>query len=113
MSAHRKFRANTLQFSKVANQVRSYYEKETETDILMKLIDTLRQDVENVKSNQKLIGENIQKVITFMKNIDLHQVDSSEKDEEEYSDLEIDEDLENYNDDYGGEAATKASEKSK
>jgi len=42
MSAHRKFRANTLQFSKVANQVRSYYEKETETDILMKLIDTLR-----------------------------------------------------------------------
>jgi hypothetical protein len=29
--------------------VRSYYEKETETDILMKLIDTLRSDVEEVK----------------------------------------------------------------
>ena len=75
LSAHRKFRANTLQFSKVANQVRSYYEKETETDILMKLIDTLRADVENVKNNQKTIGENIQKVINFMKNIDLQAVD--------------------------------------
>jgi hypothetical protein len=30
---------------------RSYYEKETETDILMKLIDTLRSDVEEVKTN--------------------------------------------------------------
>jgi|LauGreDrversion4_2_1035121.scaffolds.fasta_scaffold1006575_1 hypothetical protein len=37
----------------------------------MKLIDTLRADVENVKNNQKTIGENIQKVINFMKNIDL------------------------------------------
>ena len=49
--AHRKFRANTLQFSKIANMVRSYYEKETETDILMKLMDTLRSDVEEVRSN--------------------------------------------------------------
>ena len=55
--------------------VRSYYEKETETDILMKLIDTLRSDVEDVRSNQETISINIAKVIDFMKNIDLQPVD--------------------------------------
>ena len=75
LSAHRKFRANTLQFSKIANQVRSYNEKETETDILMKLIDTLRSDVEDVKTNQQTISVNIAKVIGFMKNIDLQPED--------------------------------------
>ncbi len=79
----------------------------------MKLIDTLRQDVENIKDNQKKISENVQKVISFMKNIDLQQVDGSEGRDDEYSELEMDEDLENYNDDYGAEDATKASEKSK
>lgn len=55
--------------------VRSYYEKETETDILMKLIDTLRSDVEAVKTNQETISLNITKVINFMKNIDLQAQD--------------------------------------
>lgn len=55
--------------------VRSYYEKETETDILMKLIDTLRSDVEAVKTNQETISLNITKVINFMKNIDLQAED--------------------------------------
>ncbi len=55
--------------------VRSYYEKETETDILMKLIDTLRSDVEDVRTNQETISINIAKVINFMKNIDLQPVE--------------------------------------
>ena len=58
--------------------VRSYYEKETETDILMKLIDTLRSDVECVRTSQETISVNIAKVINFMKNIDLQAVDEDE-----------------------------------
>ena len=37
------------------NHVRSYYKKETETDILMKLIDTLRSDVEDVNTMELLL----------------------------------------------------------
>jgi len=50
-SANRKLRGNTLQFQNTANKVRQYYDGETETDILMKLIDTLRYDIDNMKSN--------------------------------------------------------------
>ena len=51
-SAKRKLRGNTLQFQHTANKVRMYYDGETESDILLKLIDTLREDIDRMKSNQ-------------------------------------------------------------
>jgi len=100
LAAHQKFRASTLQFKHVANQVRSYYDKETDTDILMKLIDTLRTDVTGVKETQEKITSNISKVIGFMKNIDLQVTGDGESDRTSFG----------ADEDYGDEAATKATE---
>ena len=52
LSAKRKFRGNTLSVQHTANKVRMYYDGETESDILLKLIDTLREDIDSMKSNQ-------------------------------------------------------------
>jgi hypothetical protein len=41
----------------------------------MKLIDTLRTDVQTVKESSEKITGHISKVITFMKNIDLQAAD--------------------------------------
>jgi len=52
--------------------VRSFYDGETELDILMRIIDSLREELVEVKSNQKYLNENIAKVIGFVKRIELH-----------------------------------------
>ena len=52
--------------------VRSYYDGETELDLLMRVVDTLREELVNVKENQKTLNENIAKVIGFVKRIELH-----------------------------------------
>lgn len=53
-------------------QVRSYYDGETELDLLMRVVDTLREELVSVKDNQKTLNENIAKVIGFVKRIELH-----------------------------------------
>lgn len=53
-------------------QVRSYYDGETELDLLMRVVDTLRDELVFVKENQKTLNENIAKVIGFVKRIELH-----------------------------------------
>lgn len=49
LSALRKFRGNMLSFQQAVMRVRNFYEGDTETDILMRLVDNLREDVDLVK----------------------------------------------------------------
>ena len=46
-----------------------YYDGETESDILLKLIDTLREDIDSMKANQADLNQQIAKVIGFVKRI--------------------------------------------
>ena len=41
-------------------------------DLLMRVVDTLREELVSVKENQKNLNENIAKVIGFVKRIELH-----------------------------------------
>ncbi len=59
--------------------MRSYYDGETELDILLRVVDTLREELVEVKSNQKLLNENIAKVIGFVKRIELHLGSNTEE----------------------------------
>lgn len=49
LSFLRKFRANMLSFQQAVLRVRNFYEGDSEIDILMRLIDHLRDDVEEIK----------------------------------------------------------------
>jgi hypothetical protein len=44
----------------------------TELDLLMRVVDSLRDELVSVKGNQKTLNENIAKVIGFVKRIELH-----------------------------------------
>ena len=67
----------------------------TELDLLMRVVDSLRDELVSVKGNQKTLNENIAKVIGFVKRIELHignpteesslmdEGNSSQEDEEE------------------------------
>jgi|LauGreDrversion4_2_1035121.scaffolds.fasta_scaffold921688_2 hypothetical protein len=59
--------------------VRSYYDGETELDLLMRVVDTLREELVSVKENQKTLNENIAKVIGFVKRIELHIGNATEE----------------------------------
>ncbi len=67
-----------MQFKQTGAQVRRYYDGETETDILMKLIDSLRSEIEATKENQSKLNVAIAKVIGFIKRIELHAEDAAE-----------------------------------
>ena len=54
--------------------MRNYYEGYSETDILMRLIDNLRDDVISVKRDQDGMNGMIDRMITFVKRIELHTV---------------------------------------
>ncbi len=60
-----------------------YYDGETETDILMKLIDTLRYDIDAMKKNQASLNVQISKVIGFVKRIQLNKAEEEETDDKE------------------------------
>lgn len=75
LAAVRKFRGNMLQFQQAVSQVRNYYEGDSEIDILMRLIDTLRDDISNLRTDQTQMTDNIEKVVNFVKRIELMTVD--------------------------------------
>ncbi|TNV81547.1 hypothetical protein FGO68_gene1047 [Halteria grandinella] len=79
LSALRKFRGNMLQFQQAVHRVRNYYDGDSEIDILMRLIDNLREDVSLVKEEQQGMTESIEKVISFVKRIELLTVEPNEK----------------------------------
>ncbi len=64
----------------------------------MKLIDTLRTDVQTVKESSEKITGHISKVITFMKNIDLQAADDDQEEEEEEEVSSFAEDFEDLDD---------------
>ena len=66
--------------------VRSYYDGETELDLLMKVVDTLREELVSVKENQRTLNENVAKVIGFVKRIELHIGNELNSNEEEQGD---------------------------
>ena len=52
LSVLRRFRGNMLSFQQAVLRVRNFYEGDSEIDILMRLIDHLRDDVEEIKGEQ-------------------------------------------------------------
>ena len=66
--------------------VRSYYDGETELDLLMKVVDTLREELVSVKENQRTLNENVAKVIGFVKRIELHIGNELNSNDEEQGD---------------------------
>jgi hypothetical protein len=50
--------------------VRNFYEGDTETDILMRLVDNLREDVDLVKKEQQFVNDNLAKVVSFIEKLD-------------------------------------------
>lgn len=51
-------------------RVRNFYEGDTETDILMRLVDNLREDVDLVKKEQEFVNDNLAKVVSFIEKLD-------------------------------------------
>lgn len=49
LPALRRFRGNMLSFQQAVMRVRNFYEGDSEIDILMRLIDNLREDVDCIK----------------------------------------------------------------
>jgi hypothetical protein len=78
-AANRKFRANTLQFQQAASLVRIYSDNDGEMDMVMKLIDSLRDDIQLLKDNQIRITDNIEKLIGFVRRIELHTMPQEEE----------------------------------
>jgi len=50
-----------------------YCDRETESDILLKLINALREDIDTMKSNQADFNQYVAKVIGFVKRLKLSQ----------------------------------------
>ena len=70
ITALRKFRGRMLSFQQAVLRVRNYYEGDSEIDILMRLIDNLRDDVNNIKTEQANVKENLSKIVTFINRIE-------------------------------------------
>lgn len=70
LSALRKFRGNMLSFQRAVLRVRNFYEGDTEIDILMRQIDNLRDEMEEIKSDQVLVRESLEQVCKFIHRID-------------------------------------------
>jgi hypothetical protein len=51
IDALRRFRAKMLSFQQAVNRVRSFYDGDTDTDILMRLIENLKDDVGTVQDD--------------------------------------------------------------
>lgn len=66
----RRFRGNMLSFQKAVVRVRNFYEGDTENEILMKLIDNLRDQVEEIRTEQSQVMEDLAQVVSFIEKID-------------------------------------------
>lgn len=70
IDALRKFRAKMLAFQQAVGRVRSFYDGDTDTDILMRLVENLKDEVTTVQDDQDLLLENLTKVAKFIEKLD-------------------------------------------
>jgi hypothetical protein len=50
--------------------VRNYYEGDSEIDIIMRLVDLLREDIEQMKVDQEAVRDSLITVVSFIERID-------------------------------------------
>lgn len=70
MHAMQNFRSSLLSFRRAANRVSSFYDGDTDIDILMRVVENLREDVSEMKENQMQVYGNMAKVVNFIEKFD-------------------------------------------
>ena len=63
-----------LSFQRAVLRVRNFYEGDSENDILMRLIDNLREDVDNIRNKQKQVVQDLTHVVSFIEKIDANML---------------------------------------
>lgn len=66
-------RAKMINFKLVANHLKSYYDGDTEMEILMKHLDILKDEVQVIKFKQDNVDRNLASVVNFIGNLN-HQL---------------------------------------
>jgi hypothetical protein len=51
-------------------RVRSFYDGDTDSDILMRLVESLKEEVNGVQDDQDMVLENLIKVTKFIEKLD-------------------------------------------
>lgn len=69
----RRYRAASLSFQQAVARVRSFYDGDTDSDILMRIIENLKEEVDQVKLDQEVVNESLLKVCTFIDKLDERQ----------------------------------------
>lgn len=58
-----------VNFKLVANHLKSYYDGDTEMEILMKHLDILKDEVQVIKFKQNNVDRNLASVVNFIGNL--------------------------------------------
>lgn len=66
LSALRMYRGDILSFQQALDRVRSFYESDSEIDILMRLIENLRDDVVKVQNEQSEVRQMIETIAEYI-----------------------------------------------
>jgi hypothetical protein len=56
--------------------VRNYYDGDSEIDILMKLIDNLREEMNGLREEQTTMTTHVERVVNFVRRIELLTVEA-------------------------------------
>jgi archaellum component FlaC len=59
-----------LSFQQAVIRVRNYYEGDSEIDIIMRLVDLLREDIEEMKADLDVVRDSLTTVVNFIERID-------------------------------------------
>jgi alpha-L-fucosidase len=70
INAVRRYRAACLIFQNAVAHVRSFYDGDTDTDILMRAVENLKEEVDTVKLDQEIVNENLSRVCSFIEKLD-------------------------------------------
>ena len=62
----RNFRKYMIDFQHAARMVRSFYEADTDVEIMQKLIENLMEDVGALKGQQETVMESLNKIAAFV-----------------------------------------------
>eukprot|EP00347_Sterkiella_histriomuscorum_P010295 403376853 len=68
LSSLRNFRSYMIDFQQAARTVRSFYEADTDVEIMQKLIENLMEDVSSLKEQQDSISSTLNKISEFILN---------------------------------------------
>ncbi len=80
-----------LQFQQGVFRVKNYFDGDTDHDIVIRLIDNLRDEINKLKEDQAQTVGQIDKVIQFVKRIELMTVDPTPTETETLLESQIDE----------------------